>query len=301
MERVPELLPDAREALGHLERGDYGAAVKSLDRTLARGGLVPSSTPNSGTIDVSDDGMVMTSHSGNTINARAFRNWGGSIRLSTKVASEVKAYTEAARGHDPQQLEGALKRHAEALYQHRQKVAKRAGKKWPQIKDKIPNGDAQWKRIGALHKSNAAGVRTVVHEVLHGFSPLEASAYRGAAGQVEEVTTEVMARVMSRDLFGIPMIGHAEGSYAHDIEAATEAIRELTGASHERAYEQLQTAAERFKRREVKVSRPEDAVWAFANDIGKVTGKPALQAEDVLERHLAAAARRTAKGSAGGS
>ncbi len=224
----------------------------------------------------------------------ALRAWGGDIQLSKAVEKEIAKYAAAAGVRSPLDLEAALTQHAQALYEHRIKARQKGRKDAGQL----PTGDENYRNIAALHKSNAAGVKTLVHEALHGFSPLEAAAYRGAAGQIEEITTEVMARVIARDEFFMAMTGAAEGSYAYDIEAATNAIAELTGGSKADAYDQLQAAAERFKQRPHKLHHEGAVVDAFAQDIAAVTRTSDGRARDVLTRHLAGSAQRTANAAA---
>jgi hypothetical protein len=242
---------------------------------------------------VSDDGMVAKDHSGHTVNALAFRTWDGRIQFSTKLETELQEYTAIAKQAHPERLVKALEEHANAIYEYRVKVARKAGKKWPEIRGTLPTGDEQHRKIIDL-KIKADSAKMVVHEVLHGFSPLESSAYRGAAGQIEEITTEVMARVVSRDVLGIPMLAHTQGSYAWDVEAATNAIAELTGKPAAQAYEDLQRAAERFKRRTMKYTRAADVSAAFAEDVAHVTRTSMLRAEDVMDRHLAGVTARRA-------
>ncbi len=288
MAPVPELQGPARDVMQALERGDHAAAVRHIDQAMRDRGLVPSSSPNTGKVTVSDDGLRVRSHSGVELDARALHTWGGDIQLSKAVEKEIAKYAAAASAYQPLALHVALDEHAEALYQHRQKVKNK------KHRDQIPTGDEQYKRIGGLYKGNAAGVKTLVHEALHGFSPLEAAAYRGAAGQIEEITTEVMARVIARDEFMMAITGAAEGSYAYDIEAATSAIAELTGGSQADAYDQLQVAAERFKRRPWKLHDERAVMEAFAEEVATVTRTGDRKAREVISRHLAGAAQRTA-------
>lgn len=66
-------------------------------------------------------------------------------------------------------------------------------------------------------------LRTLVHETVHGHSPLKALGYVRHGAAIEEATTELAARRMMRDTFG----AHGPGSY-HNVIAR---LHTATGAS----------------------------------------------------------------------
>lgn len=293
--KIPTLAPvtplptEAQRVLNLLQREDYGGAVHHLGEVLKRRGLVESTVANTADVSVTDEGMRMLNHSGQQIDARAYRNWNGSIRLSPGVADEIQRFATAAGGMHAGELQAALEAHAQALFELRGKAPKHR-------KAEIPKGDESWVRLSSLQGN---GVKTVVHETLHGFSPLEATAYRGAAGQIEEVTTEVMARVVSEDLFGIKIASWNSGSYAQDITAVTEAIAELTGKSKIEAYADLQEASARFKTRTQKYTQPHEVTKAFAEDVQAVifngqtqTAERRWAIDDAIDKHLMRAAKK---------
>lgn len=55
------------------------------------------------------------------------------------------------------------------------------------------DGARDWS-IGRRKMSSLAGIRTLIHESVHGHSPMMPGAYRGSGKWVEEVTTEITAR-----------------------------------------------------------------------------------------------------------
>lgn len=300
---VPSLAGAGGEVMGHLVKGDLGAAVMSIDRHLADRGLVSQQKKNTGSVVVDDPAMTTLTHSGHTIVARASRDWNGDIQLSSQVANEISAYAKAVGTKDPARLEASIDTELEALQRQRVRLANlsRPTKAQRDELDAIRNRQEELRATSPMRAAamNEAGVKTLVHETLHGFSPLDPSAYRGHGGQVEEVTTEVMARVVVRDSFGMKMVRHDRGSYSYDIEAATNAIAEITGKTPEQAYVHLQRSSERFKRRTDRMAASHEVVAAFASDIAAETGAPYGQARDALERHLRSAADRTAAAVAG--
>jgi phage-related protein (TIGR01555 family) len=115
---------------------------------------------------------------------------------------------------------------------------------------------------------------TMMHETLHGFSPMHGAAYRGIGAKIEEITTEVSARVIMSKSFGSKLIPSTEGSYNRYISSAVVAIQLATGKSREEAYGVLQEASLAFKRRAGSSLASHDEVkTAFVEDIAVVIGE----------------------------
>jgi SPP1 gp7 family putative phage head morphogenesis protein len=105
----------------------------------------------------------------------------------------------------------------------------------------------------ALDKSKdeatGEGLKTFVHEVLHGAGPTRFATEYTTKGTgygliVEEVTTEVSARAVMGDLFGYD---RKRGSYQYEITKTHEAIEKALSCTRERAIEVLEQASLEFK------------------------------------------------------
>lgn len=288
MREVAKIDPAARDFMDELGRGNHTAAMRHLDAAIARRGLVPSSTPNAST-RVTDVGMVATTHSGNTITAWGYREWDGNISISTIANTNAQKYGRLFGHQRPDDLHKALTEHSEALAEHRRLAPKK-------LRDSLPRGNDERYRASEVASdvgNHAHGITTILHEQLHGFSPAEPSSYRGHGGQVEEITNEAMTRRVAQDMFGLPARWHV-GAYYDDMKAATDALVELTGKSPDAAFEDVMTAAERFKRRTTKLTNAPAMVEAFAQDIAHVAGTRPIYTEGILTKHLDIAARATA-------
>jgi hypothetical protein len=233
----------------------------------------------------------VTSHSGHTVTADALRNWDGTIQLSTKVAGDAKRWS-AAGGKSFEELhDEANKLFDDAA--RKQRAWENATPKQRAKMDPDDRGHRETKEANALLEtaSSSAAPKILVHEALHGYSPITMNAYRGTAGQIEELTTETLARVVSHDLFGITPLAHTQGAYAGEISAATNAIAEITGKTPEQSYEILQRSSERFKRNADKITASDDASYVFARDVGTEAGISPGDFRDALMQHLAAIPR----------
>lgn len=301
---VPDLAPVAkldapgREVMAALAKGDLGGASLAIDRHLATRGLVRQEVPNTGHVAV-EDASVKT-HAGHEVTPRGVRDWSGNITLSSNVVGEIKRFGAAVGEHGAADLASALETQLSEVDSRRARLktlSKRTREQEDQLAALTAKRDEVSARILELKKplGDSEGVKTLVHEVLHGFSPLDPNAYRGHGAQIEEVTTEVMARVIGRDVFGVSMTKHNQGSYAHDIHGVVDAISEAAGVAPEKAYEHLQRASERFKSRRTRmIGLPGEVASAFAEDLAAESGAGYAKVRDALERHLNLAAQRTA-------
>jgi len=288
--------PDGQRALEAMRRGDRDGVRQAIEDAARRRGLVQSDVANK-TFIVSDDGMAkVISHSGNEIAADGIRYWDGGIQISRATAAQAEAFAKVA---DTRNIEGqvaALDARINALASQRSKLA--ISRKNQAERDRLlAETDAAYGEradLIAAHRS-AGGMRVLVHEHMHGFSPVTPKAYRHMGGQVEEVTTEVMARVMMRDLFGhdIGRTGHG-GAYGTEIDATVAAIGKLTGLTPDESYRHLEAAAERFKRIEHKAVHPDQLVNWFSDELGQVIGQPTHDVHRVLSEHLKHAADQVA-------
>lgn len=289
LREVKQLEPAAAAVMEHLVKGDLGGATMAIDRMLADRGLVRQAVPNNDKTVIDDSEMG---------GARAHRKWDGTTVLSSGVGEEIRKYAAAIGTADPQEMLAALDEQASAIYQRRVKIANSSAPKAKKeaALSELNNGPMR-ERIRDI-EFNQNGVKTLIHETLHGFSPIAPHAYQGHGAQIEEVTTEVMARVVGHDAFGIKMQRHDQGSYSFEIEAVTNAISSLTGDKPELAYERLQRASARFKSTTQRLANPHDVTDAFTRHLVDELGMDDIGAygrvRSTLESHLNEAAKRLA-------
>lgn len=280
--QIATVSPKSKAIVDALGNGDHTRAAELMGQEFDKIGLVPSSTRNHA-VRVTEDGLAMTTHSGNKIVARAYRKWSGEITLAPKVAQEIQDYANTVGHQNAADMRDALEEHSNKLY------ALRIHTK-PSLRHTLPNTDDNYARISKAENA-ARGINTLVHESLHGYSPLYSTAYRGAGGQIEEITVETSARVLSNRMFGIKILAPSTGSYAPDIHSAVEAIAEMSGKHYADAWPHLQEASLRFKRRTGKLYTSDEVVSAFADDIATELGVDRHHAATVLRKHLEVAAK----------
>jgi hypothetical protein len=277
----------ARAIEAAMSAGDFATASRRVDELLAQRGLQRQvqigPTPDE-PIVVSDVGLELTTHSGKPVIAAAFRGWDGHIQLSTQTAKMLRAFVS-----DPLVV---AEREAKMRALDAEMAALRA--KYPRTKPRAVKA-----QLATLYADREIAMRsfldakwaqdapnTLVHETLHGFSPIVPAAYQGVAGQIEELTTETVARFTVRDLFGTAVAPPGVGSYGGDIAAAVNAVTETTGASAETAYDSVHRAAIRFKQRKAKLADVDAVVRAFAEDVAATSGADSSIIESVLRQHL---------------
>jgi hypothetical protein len=157
----------------------------------------------------------------------------------------------------------------------------------------------------------ASAIKTLIHETVHGSlrlreEPAEpatgvsgalarmwrwyvtggrpeqrlASSYQGVGAWIEEVTTEVTARAVTRDAFGAA----PAGSYSDEINATFRLIQEQTGARPRDAWRILEQASWRYRSapRNGPTDTPESALRQFLH---------ALHPDEVSEQAKAAIGR----------
>lgn len=94
-------------------------------------------------------------------------------------------------------------------------------------------------------------IRAILHEHLHGYGPLNEHLYVGYGATAEEVATEMVARAMMRDHFGMDfgLVGdRTYGAYGGYITGTLDAIREVYGSTPEAAWAVLEEASSAYKR-----------------------------------------------------
>jgi len=141
------------------------------------------------------------------------------------------------------------------------------------------------------------GLRTLLHEEIHGHTrwSTKGTARTSVSRVVEEATTEVLARRLTRDLLGIPIdrarpfltgmdrvastrIG-AAGSYGHLIRDVLTSIARHTGETGPQVLERMEQAAWRMRTARAKIAEtPEEHLRNFVDGLGVTES----QAEAIL-------------------
>ncbi len=140
----------------------------------------------------------------------------------------------------------------------------------------------------------------LVHEILHGFTPATSSAYEGVGAKIEEVSTEMAARELAEDMFGVED-PKSLGNYPHIIDSAVAAAQKLLmeeGAEHDhtkayhRAYRLIKKTSLRYKKRQNRLTTQSQVSVMFSEDLASElqaeTGKKfsVLRTESVLNDFL---------------
>ncbi len=140
----------------------------------------------------------------------------------------------------------------------------------------------------------AYGLRTMIHEQIHGASKAKSSAYRGAGIGMEEAATEILARKVTRDLFGakgssgdVPFAlpqqtkgtdfwgkpevsyGGGEGAYNIYIQGLFRSVGKHTG--HEDIHARIEQTLLKTRAWDAgnRYTTPEDAIFDFVHTLTK--------------------------------
>lgn len=281
---------DSIAATERAAAGDLEGVHAIMDRQISALGL-QSTTVDTARGKVSTEPDSVLADKG----AAGYRRWSGEIVVPESSVGRMKAFGQALGNR---KIGEVLKEHTDQINEH-VKAADAILTKRMGTKDKKKNADlareesvlrTQAQQVMVERRNVRGGandMHTIMHESLHGFSPLQSLAYRGHGAQIEEITTEVSARNMMHRHYGADHPKTHEGSYGSEIHAATNAIAEITGHTHERAYQHLQDISLEFKKRPgSSIWSADDARRAFSADIAKATGKSQHEVESVLVRHL---------------
>jgi SPP1 gp7 family putative phage head morphogenesis protein len=153
-----------------------------------------------------------------------------------------------------------------------------------------------------LGKDEIAAVKVLVHEEIHGHGPLTKGAYARAPGQlVEEVATEAVARISTRELLGLkgdldqghplsfPITGQRlRGAYDAWIQALAQDIAHVTQWTPQQAMDALKAASLEFKRSSGQIDDPLVLARKWVQGVPKLTTD---QQTRLMDRLLATAAR----------
>lgn len=128
------------------------------------------------------------------------------------------------------------------------------------------------------HQKYADDASTLIHETIHSTSPMHAKVYNGHGAFIEEATTEILARRVMREKFGIPekkwrnRDGTPSGSYADEIHSLSHIVSTQLGqhalVSHEKVYRMIEDAAAKMRQKQPRnLDRRNPYVQHFADSL----------------------------------
>lgn len=219
-----------------MAKGKISDARQALDDELRARGFAPAHTTNGAAPTVVTKDLIKNER------ARGLHWWNtGKIEIDDTVAQGAEAFAHNWQD-DRKFTRDALRKY------ERDRRAYYSGKKGAVLDDTQPGREA-W--LGATD------YKTLVHEALHGFGATDRkTGYVGTGAKIEEITTEVFARRVVRDRFGVDLqavmrrgkvVPYTGGSYEGEIQQAVRAIRKATGVTHVRALRLLEEASADFK------------------------------------------------------
>jgi SPP1 gp7 family putative phage head morphogenesis protein len=105
------------------------------------------------------------------------------------------------------------------------------------VREKLERATAQRTRRGRNMDAtpierDGMGMKTFVHEVLHGCGPMRHGEYVGRSGTIEEVVTEMAARATMRDMYGWDI---RTGTYKQRVNDVVDALRRVPGLPVDRS------------------------------------------------------------------
>jgi hypothetical protein len=115
--------------------------------------------------------------------------------------------------------------------------------------------------------------KVFIHEAVHSTSPITMDAYSGSTQVLEEGTTELLARKIMREQFGVGKksgvgklprgnkAGDAGQAYDSDIIHLRDAVMDMTGMSMNDAFEVLENAALSYRQKGAHSTRMEPGSW----------------------------------------
>lgn len=250
-------------AIAACGKGNFGAARHEISSHLRYLGLKKANSKGQfpvDTVEVSDEGLSVLDYNGNPLTAVGLRFWNGKIQLSEQSANAMKELSklEAYGGY-----EGAKLKIKALTDDIRDK----------QLRDE-PIRELQ-DQVGELQDAMESGkqIHTLIHEVLHDYSPGGTTAYSGIGGSIEEITTEVSARRVSRDWIGFDIDAGEDKSYENIIDQARKAIVVAADRTAPEAAEILSKASLRYKQRTEVLENANAVARALAEDIAHVAAE----------------------------
>lgn len=206
----------AEGLMAAIEEGDEGEVLEEMGKAIT-------DSLNSMGLHKRDLGYDRLTVGNPGVGADAVREWNGKITMLKEVHQGMVDFLEFFKT-DP----AARKLEMEAI---RPKDLYAMGKR-----DSMQMGD---------------GVRVAVHEHVHGYGPVQREHYHGHGLIVEEVSTEVTARRITRDQFGLDLrtVSAAEGgAYREYIHGMLGVIQKsVPNTSLAKAWDILEEASIRFK------------------------------------------------------
>lgn len=287
-------------------RGDMSAVHRLMDRQLRGMGLVATvGETHRGVVTVVPNDRL------NAMGVAGYRNWNGEVVMSDAAQASLRALGSEAgsrpagtllRSH--KQKHDSARNQADELLRERLKLFNDHSHNRDNKQRLPPRLASRMSRLFTKEKAALAeaaerhqdkqriqggldDLHVLMHETLHGFSPISPMAYRGHGAQIEEITTEVSARHIMNQRYGAELDKPNAGTYGQQINAATMGIAEAGRVSPEVAYQHLQDASLAFKKKAVRsFNTPELVRTAFSQILGDAMGVPSGVVDAALTRHL---------------
>ncbi len=177
-------------------------------------------------------------------------------RVKVLDIEETEAYRKYGKPVDPLALIMGTATDAPALAEVRSRVAA-AREDLAALRKRITQ------HPGSEHTAGAAALRSVWHEVLHGYGPATKRAYEGAGLVVEEISTEILAREHAKRSLGVSRV---RGGYLEWTMGLTTQVAKRTGLPEEDAEAAILRAAEQLKRHTGTARTPEAMVEYFVEN-----------------------------------
>lgn len=159
---------------------------------------------------------------------------------------------------DPNESEEDRKKNVRALFDYRRRLGITA------ITEELANLVLDQPESTKFYDS-AGHFKTFVHEVVHNNGPFIMKGYRGAGAVVEEVSTEVLARKVMTEYYGLdPVLVKELGTYQDYIDSVVEVIKEEYKTDDETAYNILEEASSKYKSSTAEIEDPSRVTTLFA-------------------------------------
>jgi SPP1 gp7 family putative phage head morphogenesis protein len=206
--------------------------------------------------------------------AKAYADDPGGVRVALKEIAPIRKKTDAAR----KQYYDMRKKYSAEFTGRQERIAREwlAGEKPAHVMDALGLSKTKRKQLEGFvrarrdyfaaldsydnHRAaellrDAEGLRTLVHEEWHEYSPAKGEAYQGSGIVVEEVSTELMARATMEADWGVPVRYSKQGSYGKYIDPLTDEVARVYGVGHKKARDIVIDASSNLKKQPGGVGR----------------------------------------------
>ena len=271
--------------------GDMRGLINALDKHITLHGLtMTTDEPKRGHVVTRPDSEL------SVLGVLGYRDTSGQITISESAKKTIEEFGKASGGLKIQEaIDHHIRNRDENYKRIDELTAHVAGVKNSEERkqiltqiDKIVENSSESNHALQSLARGKQDMHLMMHEALHGFSPLGVkNAYVGHGAQIEEITTEVAARFIMHQSFGAEVTHFTGGSYNSQVHAVTLAVAELAGKTPDDAFHDLHSASMEFKKRAASSLVTSDEVrQAFSSDISRVIGKSYKEVDETLRKYL---------------